>query len=119
MPQSLAKILVHIIFSTKERFKFLVDEQIRQEMHAYLHTVFKAFDSPTLLVGGVEDHIHILSSLSRNHAIAEIIREAKRNSSKWIKTKGGIYRKFHWQKGYGAFSVSQSQVNEVKNYIAM
>ncbi|MBZ5535694.1 MAG: transposase [Acidobacteriia bacterium] len=117
MSQSLAKSLVHIIFSTKDRFAFLADNDIRSQMHAYLATVFKEYDSASLLVGGVADHAHILRSLSRNYAISEIIKEAKQNSSKWIKTVGGIYAKFYWQKGYGALSVSQSQVAQVKRYI--
>jgi REP element-mobilizing transposase RayT len=92
-------------------------ESLRQEVHAYLATIFKEYDSPSLMIGGVEDHVHILCSLSRNHAISEIIRQAKRNSSKWIKTKGRLLAKFSWQNGYGAFSVSQSQVAEVRRYI--
>jgi len=117
MSQSLSKILVHIIFSTKDRFPFLADSDTRSQMHAYMATVFKEYDSPCLLVGGVADHVHTLCFLSRNYAISEIIKKAKQNSSKWIKTNGGIYTKFHWQKGYGGFSMSQSQVAQVKNYI--
>ena len=91
MPQSLAKVLVHIIFSTKDRYGFLKDEALRHEMYAYLATVLREYDSPSLVIGGVQDHVHILCSLSRNHAISETIGQVKRNSSKWIKTKGMFF----------------------------
>lgn len=118
MPQSLAKVLVHIVFSTKHRYPFLADRNIRNEMHAYLGGTCKQLDCPVLIVGGVADHIHILCSLSRNYSIAKVVGEMKRSSSKWIKTKGAALGKFSWQNGYGAFSVSQSQVNSVRKYIA-
>lgn len=117
MPQSLASVLVHLVFSTKNR-EPLITEAIEPELHKYLSTVFRGCDSPALLVGGDKDHIHALFSLSRKWAIANIVEEVKTNSSKWIKTKGEELRQFHWQSGYGAFSVSQSNVEEVKNYIA-
>ena len=117
MAQSLAKILVHVIFSTKDRFAFLVNADIRRRMHAYLARVFNESQSPAIEVGGWHDHIHILCSLSRNHTIAEIIADAKKNSSVWAKTHGGLLMKFQWQAGYGAFSVSPSQVEEVRQYI--
>src|SRR5438876_859127 len=72
---------------------------------------------PTLVVGGVADHVHALFALSNNHSIAEIVYEVKRGSSKWIKTKDPEFKKFHWQSGYGAFSVSQSHVEQVRRYI--
>lgn len=118
MPQSLAKVLVHIVFSTKHRYPFLADRNIRNEMHAYLGGTCKQLDCPVLIVGGVADHIHILCSLSRNYSIAKVIGEIKRGSSKWIKTKAAALGKFSWQNGYGAFSVSQSQVDSVRKYIA-
>lgn len=118
MPQSLSKVLVHIVFSTKHRYPFLVDRNIRDEMHAYLGGTCKQLDCPVLIVGGVADHIHILCSLSRNHSIAKVVGEMKRSSSKWIKTKGPALGRFSWQNGYGAFSVSQSQVDSVRKYIA-
>ncbi len=117
MAQSLAKILVHIVFSTKDRFAFLVNTDLRRRMHAYLAEVFNAYQSPAIEVGGWHDHVHILCSLSRNHAIARIIADAKKNSSVWAKTCRGLLGKFQWQAGYGAFSVSPSQVEEVRQYI--
>ncbi|MGA2940063.1 MAG: transposase [Syntrophobacteraceae bacterium] len=118
MPQSLAQVHIHIIFSTKKRMPFLVDAEIRKEMCAYLASIMKAYESPAQIVGGTADHIHILCALSRSAAVARVIGEAKRNSSKWIKTKGGDLELFQWQNGYGAFSVSFSKIAEVREYIA-
>jgi putative transposase len=117
MSQSLAQILVHIIFSTKSRYKFLSDFEVRHQMHAYLATVFRTYQSPSLEVGGAADHIHALCSLSKTLSVAELIEDVKKASSKWINTKGGLYTKFHWQSGYGAFSVSPSQAAAVRRYI--
>ena len=94
MGQSLSRVLVHIIFSTKESFAFLVNVELRQRKHAYLEQVFNKHDSPAIEVGGTEDHMHILGLLSRNHGISEIIRKAKANSSGLMKTQGGMLSKF-------------------------
>ena len=117
MSQSLANVLVHIVFSTKNRYPFLIDPDIRKEMHAYLGGTCKSLRCPVLIVGGVSDHVHILCAQSRTSSIADVVREIKQSSSKWIKTKGAIYLKFAWQSGYGIFSVSQSHVQRVRTYI--
>ena len=117
MPQSLAKTYVHVIFSTKNRFPFLSSPDLRKEMHAYLGGTLNELDCPVLTVGGPADHVHILCVLSKNTAIADVVGKVKRSSSKWVKTKGVSLRKFAWQNGYGVFSVSQSQVEWVRNYI--
>ncbi len=117
MAQSLARLWTHLIFSTKERYPFLTDTTVRSEMHGYLATVLRTHDCPTLMVGGCADHIHALFTLSRNHSIATIVKEVKRTSSAWIKTRERRFSKFRWQAGYGAFSVSQSHVAEVHRYI--
>lgn len=117
MPQSLAKVYVHIVFSTKYRYPFLTDKNIRSEMHAYLGGTCNELDSPVLTVGGVADHVHVLCRLTRNLSIAKVVGDMKRSSSKWIKTKGTLLRKFAWQNGYGAFSVGQSEVERVRKYI--
>jgi len=96
MGQSLSRVLLHIIFSTKNRFAFLTNNDIRKRMHAYLAGVFKQLDSPTIEVGGTEDHVHILCLQSRKHEISKIIRKAKANSSSWAKTFAGRCRKFSW-----------------------
>jgi putative transposase len=118
MPQSLAKVILHIVFSTKNRFPFLSDKTVRNELHAYIGGTCNNLDCQVIIVGGVEDHIHILCSLSRNISIAKLVGDMKRSSSKWIKTKGGIVTKFAWQNGYGVFSVDQHDVERVRAYIA-
>ena len=116
MSQSLAQILIHLIFSTKNRDRFL-REDIRLELHKYLAEILKANNSPAIIIGSVEDHVHILYHHSKNHPLTKIVEEVKKGSSKWLKTKGGHYAGFYWQNGYGAFSVSQSNVEAVVNYI--
>ena len=117
MPQSLAKILVHLVYSTKNRERVLGDD-IRDELHRYTAGVLKEWDSPAILINSVEDHIHILYSHSKNHSPAKVVEAVKVATSKWIKTKGPVYAGFHWQNGYGSFSVSQSNVPALMRYIA-
>jgi putative transposase len=116
MPQSLSSLLVHLVFSTKHREPFIKSE-IESNLHAYLAVVFRESKCPSLIVGGMSDHLHALFSLHRTWALADLVEEVKKRSSKWIKTNGPSYRHFQWQGGYGAFSVNQSAVREVKNYI--
>jgi len=117
MAQSLSRLWTHLIFSTKDRFPFLRDKELRSEMHAYLAEMLRVHDCETLIVGGVEDHAHSLFALSRTHSIASVVKEVKRTSSGWIKTTSRKLSKFHWQAGYGAFSVSQSNLTAVIRYI--
>ncbi len=117
MAQSLAKVLVHVIFSTKSRRPFITKD-VREELCAYLVGIFRNQGSPALQVNAVEDHVHALFSLSRSQAIKDILEEVKKSSSKWIKTKGVAFEGFAWQSGYGAFSVSQSAVASTCRYIA-
>ena len=117
MAQSLSKMWTHLIFSTKDRYPFLPGKDVREQLQAYMASILRNHGCPTLLVGGTADHVHSLFALSKNHSIARIVYEVKRSSSKWIKTQGPEYKKFHWQSGYGAFSVSQSHVEQVRRYI--
>jgi putative transposase len=117
MPQSHAVVLVHLVFSTKNRHPWIRPE-IEPELHPYLATVFRSLDSPTLTINGTFDHVHILFRLGRKIALANVVEEIKTSSSKWIKTKGAEYAKFYWQNGYGAFSIGQSGVEALKKYIA-
>lgn len=117
MPQSLSSILIHLIFSTKHREPFITPA-VEPELHAYLAAVFRAYDSPALTINGTANHVHSLFSLSRTHTVAELAEEVKKRSSKWIKTKGKEFRAFRWQTGYAAFSVGQSNVAALKEYIA-
>lgn len=118
MPQSLVQIYVHIVFSTKHREPFLQDKELREQTHAYLAGICKNLQCPVLIIGGVEEHVHLFTRHSKNIAVADFLRDLKRASSKWIKTLDPALASFQWQGGYGAFSVSPSHVAEVKNYIA-
>ncbi len=117
MPQSLANVLVHIVFSTKERRALLQNHDLRVEMHRYLAGISKTLDCPAVIVGGAADHVHILASQSRTIALAELVKELKRASSLWAKKRSPRWSLFQWQAGYGAFSVSQSQKKRVQGYI--
>ena len=117
MPQSLSSIPIHLIFSTKNRESFIT-EAIEKELHPYMAKIFRELKSPSLTIGGTDDHVHILFSLGRTIEVAELVQELKTESSKWIKTKGQEFENFHWQRGYGAFSIGQSQVGTLKRYIA-
>jgi putative transposase len=118
MSQSLAQIYLHIIFSTKERRPFLDDVELRKDTHAYLAGICRNLDSPSIIVGGVADHVHILCYFGRSHSISDTLRELKRDSSNWVKEQSSRSRTFRWQDGYGAFSVSPSHVPALKQYIA-
>ena len=116
MPQSLSRVLVHLIFSTKHRAPVL-SASIRTELHPYLAAVLRSHQCPSLQVGGVEDHVHVLFALCRTLSLAQIVEMVKVASSKWLKTKGTVLAHFHWQSGYGAFSVSESETGSVIDYI--
>lgn len=116
MPQSLAAIYVHLIYSTKNR-EPLIRPEIEEELRQYHAGILRNLESPMLCSDGAVDHIHILFRLGRRQSVAEVVEELKKSSSKWIKTKGQEFASFYWQNGYGAFSVGQSGVAEVANYI--
>ena len=116
MPQSLSKVIIHVIFSTKNREPWL-DLDIRPRMHAYLATICRDLGGEALRVGGVADHIHIVTTLPRTVSQAHMIEQLKKTSSKWIKTIETRYRNFFWQRGYGTFSVSPSQLDTVLQYV--
>ena len=116
MPQSLTNIYLHIVFSTKERKTFLRDRDTRQQLHAYLVGVCKRQDCVSLQVGGYYDHCHLLVNLGKKFDISTLIRELKMESSKWMKSERGV-SDFYWQKGYGAFSISPSHIDPVRQYI--
>ena len=117
MSQSLSMNLVHLIYSTKNR-RSLLNAEIRSKLFAYQSGIFKKSDCPALIINGVEDHVHALFALSPNVALAKIVEEVKRSSSKWIKTQSKLLKNFSWQSGYGAFSVSASDIARVRKYIA-
>ena len=117
MPQSLSAVYIHLVFSTKHRQPFLRDEILRKELHSFLGGTSKTLGCPPLIVGGVEDHIHLLARFGRTITQAEWIKELKRVSNLWLRENSGIAN-FEWQGGYADFSVSQSNLEQVKTYIA-
>ena len=118
MPQSLAKVVIHLVFSTKNRTPWLQGQELRQELFAYMATILrKNVDSPAILISGVEDHIHVLGLLSRKFAIMDVVQEAKTETSKWLKKQSPALSTFAWQAGYGIFSVSESNIPAVKSYV--
>ncbi len=116
MPQSLAKIYVHIIFSTKDRFPCLTKE-VCDELYPYIATVLKSEDCFPEMIGGIEDHVHILCTLSKNVSLAKLVKEIKISTSQFLKNKGVAHGRFCWQPGYGAFSVAQSSFAKTVRYI--
>jgi putative transposase len=116
MPQSLSAIYVHLVFSTKNREPW-IRASIESELFAYGTTVLKNSGCPTLAMNGTADHVHALFNRSRSKSLAEIVEELKTSTSKWIKSKAPEFQGFHWQAGYSAFSVSQSNVDDVIDYV--
>ncbi len=116
MPQSLSKVILHIIFSTKNREPWL-ESNVRPRVHAYLATICRDLGAELVRVGGVVDHVHIVTTLPRTVSQAQLVEQIKKASSKWIKALDARYRGFFWQRGYGAFSVSLSQLDPVLQYI--
>ncbi len=117
MAQSLSKILLHAVFSTKERRPFLRDRTMRVALHEYLGGILKQLGCPSLAIGGVEDHVHALFSLGRTCEPAETVKELKRGSTLWLKRTCHDQEDFSWQTGYGVFSIGFSQVDQVRAYI--
>jgi putative transposase len=116
MSQSLVKNLVHLIYSTKHRQPWIPIAH-RDSRFAYQVGILNAWGCPVLVIGGVEDHVHACFNLSKNHALKKIVEEVKKGSPKWMKVEGRRNPDFHWQAGYAAFSVSQSNADDVKRYI--
>ncbi len=117
MPQSLARLHIHLVFSTKNR-EPLITDPVRDALHAYMATVLQNLGCAPVLINSVEDHIHILFELARTVSVSQAVEEVKKSSSKWIKTQGANFAGFAWQAGYGAFAVSESNVGVVREYIA-
>jgi REP element-mobilizing transposase RayT len=117
MPQSLSQIIVHGVFSTKHRTPWL-DKDLRKAMFAYIATLLKSKGHVPILIGGHDDHIHMLFGLSRTESIADTIKHTKTNSSIWIKEQFMNQSDFAWQSGYGAFSVSYSSISSAMAYIS-
>ena len=117
MAQTLVLLMAHVIFSTKNREPFITPE-IEPELFAYIGGILKNHDSRLLHAGGTADHVHLLISQSKNVSLSSLMKDVKKDSSSWIKTKGRQFRNFHWQDGYGAFSIGRSEISDLKKYIA-
>lgn len=115
MPQSLVKIIVHIVFSTKDRVD-LISHEMEAELFNYISGIIKGTGGRLIIGNGTANHIHLLISIGRID-IGELIGHIKRDSSLWVKKHFPRNTKFYWQRGYGAFSIGQSQVPAVTEYI--
>ncbi len=117
MAQTLTSLLVHIVFSTKHRAD-LITPEVEPKLFAYIGGILNNEKSVLLASGGTMNHIHLLVSQSKNVALSDLVKEIKQSSSKWIKTQGQEFANFHWQDGYGAFTIGKSQVEALRNYLA-
>ncbi len=117
MAQTLVSLMAHVIFSTKNREPFITPD-IEPELFAYLGGILKNHGSRLLDAGGTADHVHLLISQSKNVSLSSLMKDVKKDSSSWIKTKGRQFRNFHWQDGYGAFSIGRSEIPALKKYIS-
>jgi len=117
MPQSLAEIYIHIVFSTKCRKRYLSNITIRNKLYAYTAAILKNHNTYLSTIGGTSDHVHILCTIPRDRDLSSIIKEAKRSSCIWLKQQDEQFRFFAWQAGFAAFSVSYSNVSIVSKYI--
>ena len=116
MPQSLSQVILHLVFSTRDRFP-AINSSVRPRLHAYLASIARGRDANAYRVGGTEDHVHILCSLPRTLAQSDLVKDLKRESSKWMKQQGEMQERFCWQRGYGAFSLGRSQLEHAIQYV--
>ena len=117
MPQSYVNLQYHLVFATKNRHPWLTPD-LRPRLFDYLGGAIRAEGGKTLAIGGVEDHLPILAALRQDKAVSQVLGAIKANSSGWIHRTFPELRLFDWQDGYGAFTVSRSQVPAVSRYIA-
>jgi len=118
MPQSLTAIYLHLVFSTKGRRRWFQNAEVRDRLHAYLGRIAKNLGCDPIRVGGVEDHVHVLTRLARDQTVANLVKELKRVSNLWLKETDPQFQAFAWQNGYACFSVSQSKLTKVTEYVA-
>ena len=115
MPSTHTSLHYHIVFSTKNREALLASE-VRDDLHAYLGGIVRGMQGIAFAVGGTNDHVHVFMGLKATHCLADVMRELKADSSKWVKAEKGLYH-FAWQEGYGAFTVSTPDLEKVKQYV--
>lgn len=117
MAQTLTKVYIHVVFSTKNRDDLIAPE-FEKELFAYIGGVLRKHNSVLIAANATENHVHLLISQLKNISLSDLLRELKKASSLWIKTKNSVFKNFQWQAGFGAFSIGQSQIETVMNYIA-
>jgi REP element-mobilizing transposase RayT len=116
MAQTLSRVLLHFVFSTRHR-EPRITQDIEADLYAYVGGICRSHDSPLLSMGGMPDHVHMLVAMSRKISISDLMMDVKKGSSKWIKTPGQAFDGFHWQDGYAAFSIGESQREDLVRYI--
>ncbi len=116
MGSTLTNLVYHLIFSTKNR-EAIINQEICEELYGYITGIARGENAKILQIGGMPDHVHILLKLRPVHSLSEIVQKIKGNSSKWINEQGRLRNRFSWQEGYGAFTVSESQIASVARYI--
>jgi putative transposase len=116
MPSTFTNLLYHIVFSTKQR-EPLITEDFREELYKYIGGIIRAEDGILIEIGGIDDHVHLVAKLKPSMAVSEYLNKIKSNSSKWVNENKKSARRFAWQEGYAAFTVSESQVPPVREYI--
>ncbi len=118
MAQSLSNILVHIVFGTKMRVN-TISSELSHALYDFMGSILIDYNCKALKIGGTQNHIHILCRLSRTIDLSTLVKNIKVETSKWMKRHGPEFATFAWQRGYGAFSISQTHVDEMKRYIDM
>jgi putative transposase len=116
MPQSLSKVFIQIVFSTKNREPWL-DTALRPSLHSYLATVVRDLDAEAFRVGGTADHVHIAATLPRTLSQADMVQQIKTSATHWLKRQHKSLAAFAWQRGYGVFSISKSQLSALTRYV--
>ena len=117
MPQSLSLVIVHLVFSTKDRAP-LIQPEMRPRLHAYLAEVARSLGCVAYRVGGVADHVHLALTLPRTLTQSDLVKELKTTSNHWLeKQDRTVYSDFGWQRGFGIFSIGKSQLPDLTRYI--
>jgi putative transposase len=116
MAATLTNLLYHIIFSTKDR-EPLIRSTFREELEKYIAGIVRNEGGILLDIGGMPDHLHLVAKFKPDRSVAELVRLIKANSSRWLNEQHGASGRFAWQSGYGAFSVSQSQIGALQEYV--
>ena len=117
MAQSFSKIAVHAVFSTKDRKPFL-STAVRADLFGYMVGILNSLNCATIMINSTEDHVHVLINMAKTISVSKMMEEMKGGSSRWLKSHDATMKNFAWQAGYGVFSVSESQIPRVVDYIA-